>query len=194
MRIETSLLKPLAIIVLAGTFIQCTSTKAQNSELELSDELETSDEFLGSLDDPEAPLSQEESPTEIEDYSVSENYESFDPTGLQIRFKFDSHELTPEGQAVLDKLVNGLQKDGLAKLYVRGHTDKQGPSHYNDALSERRADTITKYLTNKGIDESRLIPVSLGESEPIEDKNHVSAFRKNRRGDFQLVYEGGAFN
>ncbi|SMF78172.1 OmpA family protein [Pseudobacteriovorax antillogorgiicola] len=163
--------------------------------------LESSDEFLASLD------SQEEEPAgfevdepasttdqAVEDFAIEENYESFDPADIRIKFEFDSAALTADNTAALDKIVAGLKKDPLAKIFVRGHADKQGPEDYNEHLSEKRAKVIFDYLTSHGIDEQRLIRVHLGESEPLVDGNNVAAFRKNRRGDFHLDYSDGAFS
>ena len=176
--------------------------------------IEDSDEFLASLDEDaaEAPLesdeqslvSDQELDTEsttdtaasvdkdVEDFAIDKNYETFDPTGIVVRFEFDSHELTAETVAALDKIVAGLKKDALARIFVRGHADKQGPEGYNDDLSHKQAERIGPYVGN-GIDKERLITIHLGETEPLIDEHSVRA-KQNRRGDFSLDYGGGAFS
>jgi len=54
---------------------------------------------------------------------------------------------------------------------VAGHTDAVGTEQYNQGLSERRADTIKRYLTEKyGINGSDLVTVGYGESKPKDAK------------------------
>ena len=50
---------------------------------------------------------------------------------------------------------------------VAGHTDAVGSEPYNQELSERRADTIKRFLTEKyGINGADLVTVGYGESKP----------------------------
>ena len=50
---------------------------------------------------------------------------------------------------------------------VAGHTDAVGGEEYNQGLSERRADTIKRYLTEKyGINGSDLVTVGYGKTKP----------------------------
>ena len=130
---------------------------------------------------------------EVEDFSIAKDYEAFDPAGIVVRFPFDSADLSDETIGALDRIVAGLKKDELARIFVRGHADKQGPAGYNDVLSEKRSQAIKNYLVKNGISEERLIPVHLGENEPLVAGDTVSAFRQNRRGDFNLDYGTGAF-
>ena len=186
----------LAIMLVAGSLMTVGCVTNQEEEAL------TSDEFLATLE-PEAgdaePIvgseldSDDSGEKPVEDFAIAKDYESFDPDGIRIKFDFDSAELTAENTAALDKIVNGLKKDPLAKIFVRGHADKQGPEAYNDYLSQKRANVIHKYLTSNGVDENRLIMVHLGESEPLVDGNNVAAYKKNRRGDFHLDYSDGAF-
>lgn len=128
----------------------------------------------------------------VEDYTLAD-HQSFDPSGILIHFEFDKAELTEEGLRALDQIIEGMKKDPFARLVIRGHTDKQGPEAYNDQLSERRSKAIKDYLINNGIDEDRLRPVPMGSREPLIDENRVSAYKKNRRGDFYINYGPSAF-
>ncbi len=192
-----NLIRPQSL-VLIGLFSFVLSSSCATNE----DTYDDPEEFLSSLDP--IPVSSSDSDQlvgtdqnvikdRVEDFAIDKNYETFDPSGIVIKFEFDSDMLTPEAIAALDKIVSGLKKDALARIFVRGHADQQGPEDYNDDLSRRRSIKIFNYLTSHGIDQERLIRVHLGESEPLIDEYTVRAFRQNRRGDFSLDYGGGAF-
>lgn len=129
---------------------------------------------------------------EVKDYTVTD-YQSFNPNGIVVHFEFEKADLTPLARASLDKIVAGMKKDPLARITIRGHADKQGPEKYNEKLSAKRARVIKNYLTSHGIEKERLDPESFGARDPVEDANRVSAYKKNRRGDFNINYGPSAF-
>ena len=53
------------------------------------------------------------------------------------------------------------------RVRVEGHTDSKGSDAYNQRLSQRRSESVVKYLISKGIDPSRLEAVGFGKSRPI---------------------------
>jgi len=129
---------------------------------------------------------------DVVDYAIAD-YKSFDPAGIIVHFEFDDARLGPNTLAALDKIVAGMKKDPLARVSVRGHADKQGTQDYNKSLSSRRAKAIEDYLIKSGIERDRLNPISMGESDPIEEGNTIAVFKKNRRGDFNIDYGPSAF-
>ena len=77
-------------------------------------------------------------------------------------------------------------------VHVIGHTDSTGTTSYNQKLSERRADAVTRHLVGDGVERSRTRASGRGELEPI-DTNTTSAGRsRNRRVEIHLrsVVEG----
>lgn len=129
---------------------------------------------------------------DVVDYAIAD-YKSFDPSGIIVHFEFDDARLSASTIAALDKIVAGMKKDPLARVSVRGHADKQGAENYNKSLSAKRAKAIEDYLIKHGIEKDRLNPVSMGESDPIEEGNTIAVFKKNRRGDFTINYGPSAF-
>jgi OOP family OmpA-OmpF porin len=63
-----------------------------------------------------------------------------------IYFGFDKYNLTPEAQAVIDQIVS----ETSTPLAVVGHTDTSGSSAYNQALGQRRADSVAGALSAQG--------------------------------------------
>jgi outer membrane protein OmpA-like peptidoglycan-associated protein len=129
---------------------------------------------------------------DVVDYAIAD-YKSFDPSGIVVHFEFDDARLSEGTIAALNKIVAGMKKDPLARVSVRGHADKQGTENYNKSLSAKRAKAIEDYLIQHGIEKDRLNPVSMGESDPVEEGNTISVFKKNRRGDFTINYGPSAF-
>ena len=80
------------------------------------------------------------------------------------------------------KLASVLKQDELKEYVVRieGHSDSLGDAKTNEALTEKRANSIKKFLVDKGkISPDRITAIGLGESKPI-DRNSEA---KNRRID-----------
>ncbi|MBK5292428.1 MAG: OmpA family protein [Acidobacteriia bacterium] len=64
-----------------------------------------------------------------------------------VLFKFGSHQLTPEAKKQLDAAGAKIQAEHRYTVEIVGFTDKVGNAEYNLALSKRRADAVTQYLT-----------------------------------------------
>ncbi|TIO09438.1 OmpA family protein [Mesorhizobium sp.] len=93
-----------------------------------------------------------------------------DKTSLDmlINFGLDSAELDATARAELDEFAKALKDSRLSALdfVVEGYTDASGPAHYNEGLSERRARSVTTFLTSNGIDPARIKATGLGETKP----------------------------
>ena len=66
-------------------------------------------------------------------------------------------------------------------MAIEGHTDSLGDDEYNQDLSERRAQSVVDFLTDAGVDPSRLQAVGYGESDPVADNATEAGRRENRR-------------
>lgn len=114
-----------------------------------------------------------------------------DVAAIEVLFEFDSAELTPRAEEALDEVAAALTDSSLATCCFRieGHTDAVGSEAYNRELSERRAESVVRYLARRhGIDDERLLVVGFGETRPIADNDSDAGRRKNRR--VQLVNLG----
>jgi outer membrane protein OmpA-like peptidoglycan-associated protein len=88
---------------------------------------------------------------------------------LEIQFDYNSADISKSSTSAVQELGKALSNPDLkgSTFVVAGHTDAIGGEAYNQELSERRADTIKKYLTEKyGIAGSDLVTVGYGESKP----------------------------
>jgi outer membrane protein OmpA-like peptidoglycan-associated protein len=100
---------------------------------------------------------------------------------LEVRFEFDSAELTPMARAVLDNLATALTTDLAPYRFVlEGHTDAVGSDLYNLELSERRAEAVQSYLVELyRVDPGRMTTVGKGERELLLPDQPTAA--PNRR-------------
>ena len=105
-----------------------------------------------------------------------------------VYFQFDRSEISDEGIRLLDQKVDALQRNPNVRVRIEGNADDSGSDEYNLALSQRRAATVERYFTERGIDGSRLKIVSYGEERPACTTSHEEDCRsKNRRDEFVIL-------
>lgn len=104
-----------------------------------------------------------------------------------IHFHFNSTWLRKESYPVLDSIAIFIQAHPGLTFEVAGHTDDEGPHEYNQLLSQGRADSIVKYLVDKGIEPCRLMSKGYGESKLADGGITKAAKAKNRRVEFVVV-------
>ena len=103
-------------------------------------------------------------------------------------FKFDEASIPDEGVRLLDQKVDALQRNPSVRVRVEGNADDSGSDEYNMALSQRRATIVSRYLTDRGIDASRIQIVSYGEEKPACTTGRDDECRaKNRRDEFVIL-------
>jgi outer membrane protein OmpA-like peptidoglycan-associated protein len=105
-----------------------------------------------------------------------------------VLFAFDSSALTPQFENALSQLAAYLTRTKYQTLVVEGHTDSVGAEAYNQSLSERRANSVVKYLIeNAKLDSKMVKGVGYGESKPIADNTNYQGRKKNRRVEFNIT-------
>ncbi len=83
-----------------------------------------------------------------------------------IFYDFDKATLRPESEKSLDELVKLLNENPNVTIELSAHCDYKGSAEYNKRLSQRRAESVVEYLTNKGIARDRLSPMGYGKEKP----------------------------
>lgn len=109
------------------------------------------------------------------------------------QFAFNSAVFTEQTKREIDGFLSDLKndlKDSDSAVYlVAGHTDNTGSDNYNYELGAKRASSVARYLiTQKGLDPTRIVTVSYGESAPLENNSTRQGREKNRRVEI-LVYK-----
>jgi OmpA-OmpF porin, OOP family len=103
-----------------------------------------------------------------------------------INFKSNSDKITKDSFNVLDKTVQVLVDYPDIKLEIGGHTDNVGKAEHNLELSQKRADSVKKYLVDKGVSADRLTAVGYGMDKPLTANKTAADKAKNRRTEFTL--------
>jgi outer membrane protein OmpA-like peptidoglycan-associated protein len=88
---------------------------------------------------------------------------------LDIQFDYNSANISAGSMPAVQSLGKALSNANLrgSTFVVAGHTDAIGGEAYNQDLSERRADAIKRYLTEKyGIAGTDLVTVGYGKDKP----------------------------
>jgi outer membrane protein OmpA-like peptidoglycan-associated protein len=103
-----------------------------------------------------------------------------------ITFSTDQDAVKPQFYATLNSVAVVLRKFDRSIIDVYGHTDNVGGQQYNQLLSERRALSVSNYLTQQGIDNRRFAVRGLGMDRPIASNNSEAGRSQNRRVELQI--------
>ena len=107
-----------------------------------------------------------------------------------IYFDYDSDAISDAGRSALDQKLAILRANSGVRLRIAGHADERGSDEYNLALGQRRAASAKRYLTQRGIADSRIEIISYGEERPATSGGDESAFAQNRRDEFEITAGG----
>jgi outer membrane protein OmpA-like peptidoglycan-associated protein len=91
-----------------------------------------------------------------------------------IFYDFDKATLRPESAEALDQLVTLLEENPNVTIELSAHCDYKGSADYNKRLSQRRAESVVKYLIEHGIASDRLTPVGYGKDKPKKIRRKVT--------------------
>jgi len=108
---------------------------------------------------------------------------------IDVKFKTNKSDIAPKYDGELAKFADVLTKNPDLNVIIDGYTDSVGTAQYNKKLSQRRAESVKKYLVNKfGIDASRLKTVGYGLEKPIASNKTEEGRKKNRRVEAEVDY------
>lgn len=109
--------------------------------------------------------------------------EALIPNDMMIYFDFDDASF--KNDSIIDNSViefkEWLDKNSESMLTITGHSDNMGTLKYNQILGLERAQAVQNYFQSKGIDATKLMVVSEGESQPINDQTTEEGRANNRR-------------
>ncbi len=104
-----------------------------------------------------------------------------------VTFAVDSSAISPAFQSTLSNVADTLSRYEKSYVDVLGHTDSTGSDAYNQALSERRAESVANFLANSGVQRARLATKGYGESQPIASNSTEEGRAANRRVEIKIV-------
>jgi OmpA-OmpF porin, OOP family len=107
--------------------------------------------------------------------------------GRVINFGSASAVLAADSRPLLDALAAVAVRCNTYRVELGGHTDTKGDETANQALSERRAQSVADYLVSKSVPATQLGVIGYGESQPIDTSSSADADANNRRIEFKVV-------
>jgi len=120
----------------------------------------------------------------LDKYSVTER--------KTVTFKFDSDELSKETITKLDDIVGVVSRNETGYVIeLQGFTDSIGTEKYNFGLSERRAESVMRYLVSNNIPLYRISIVGLGKTSPVSDNKTPAGRDQYRRVEIRVLRSSG---
>ncbi len=158
------------------------------------------DEEVGDKDEDGIPDTTDRCPYDAEDFDGDRDEDGCPDEGRVVVEKsfikitesiyFDTGKATiqPRSFDLLNEIASVIAANPKLKLIrVEGHTDDVGSSALNLRLSQARAGAVRQYLTDQGVDETRLDARGFGESYPIQPNDQEEGRAANRRVEFIIV-------
>lgn len=137
------------------------------------------------MDQQEAELRRQTAGTGVDVIRTGDELILRMPAG--ITFPVDSYALQPGVQGTLNEVARTLASYNQTYIDVLGHTDSTGSDAYNQALSERRAQSVADYLTSQGVARARMGIRGYGETQPIASNDTEAGRAQNRRVEIKVV-------
>ncbi|EOG3619588.1 OmpA family protein [Pseudomonas putida] len=105
---------------------------------------------------------------------------AYDLSG-KVLFGSDLDSLNGQSQAIVERIGKALLSVGIQGVRVDGHADASGKAAYNQQLSERRAQSVTKALVGVGMQPQNIQSRGLGSTQPVADNRTSAGRTENRR-------------
>jgi len=136
---------------------------------------------------PEGALSDREIPAETKDSGKVAIRQASSTELAPVYFDTDQWVLRSDSRDALQRYTKEiLEHPEWGLLTIDGHCDETGSEEYNLALGERRAAAVMRYLVDLGVPKSRIATRSFGEDKPAVVGHSESAWRLNRRSEFEV--------
>lgn len=98
-----------------------------------------------------------------------------------VLFDTDSAALKAGSHSEISRVARVLNEYPQTSIVVAGHTDSTGSEEHNQALSERRAQSVKNALLDQGVSPARVTTVGYGETQPIASNYTPEGRQMNRR-------------
>ena len=182
--------KSLFAVLLASTLVACSSkpTDDQSGELQPAGQTGAQTETAPVQDQAVQAQSSAIALTADNFHNHPSNYDGSTSSRV-IYFAFDNASVPAAAFETLRAHATYLKNNSNAKVRLEGHADERGTREYNVALSERRAQSVEKFLRVQGVSAAQIEMVSYGEEKPAAYGSDEMSWAKNRR--VELNYTAG---
>jgi lipid-binding SYLF domain-containing protein len=106
-----------------------------------------------------------------------------------VHFETGKADLTPDSEGPLNEAVTALKEHPDWRIRVEGFTDSQGSREVNLKLSSDRADAVSNWLADHGVERDRLSSKGYGDARPVASNSTAEGRAKNRRVELVRVRE-----
>ncbi len=113
---------------------------------------------------------------------------ALDPELAHVRFVVDGTDIHSRYHNALETVYQLMNKYPELQVEIHGHTDFTGTAAYNMGLSERRGQSVKRYLVAKGIGPDRLIITGFGEHNTRATNQTIEGRAINRRVEFKPIF------
>ncbi|MDB3905093.1 OmpA family protein [Crocinitomicaceae bacterium] len=104
-----------------------------------------------------------------------------------IYFEYDKSNVREEYHEQLKEIKKIILSHSDLRILVIGHTDSDGSNKYNESLSKRRAESIIRFFTTRGLRRDRIVIDFKGETLPVQSNKTSEGKSLNRRVDFKFI-------
>ena len=112
----------------------------------------------------------------------------------RVHFDYDESAIRPDAESVLRQKVAILRASPAVRIRLEGHADERGSVEYNQALGNRRAQSVLDFFGQQGLMGSNFQTTSFGEERPLSAGSNETAWAQNRRVEFVITAGGGSIN
>ena len=103
-----------------------------------------------------------------------------------VTFARNSAQLNAEAKPILDAVAGRLVKENR-KVEIAGHTSSTGNAEHNLELSQKRAESVSKYLVSKGVKPLNIAPHGYGKTQPVASNNTQEGRNANKRVEIRYL-------
>jgi outer membrane protein OmpA-like peptidoglycan-associated protein len=130
---------------------------------------------------------------ELADLKAKQTDRGMVVTLADVLFDTGQATLKPGADLTLDHLAHYMQDNPHTRILIEGFTDSVGSDAYNDALSQRRADTVASALVRRGVPDEAVRAIGRGKSFPVATNDTSAGRQANRRVEIVFSDASGRF-
>lgn len=106
---------------------------------------------------------------------------------VKIYFDYDKADLRSDAIAILEDAVGTLKRNPETSILITGNCDMRGNENYNEKLGRKRAESVQKFMFDKGMKEERIKIISRGKLNAVAPVTDLTGMQKDRNAQFMVA-------
>lgn len=181
----------IARVEAANSQAQVARAQDQRSRILLESRASEADRAKAQAGEARAQLAQTQQ--ELADLKAKQTERGMMVTLADVLFDTGQASLKPGADLTLDHLARYMRDNPHTRILIEGFTDSVGSDAYNDALSQRRADSVAAALVSRGVAEDGVRAIGRGKSFPVASNDSAVGRQQNRRVQIVISDPSGRF-